>query len=544
MSASIGLLILAAVLSNRHDLEPRLDGLGPHRRAVTTRSGDAQAYFDQGLNLLYAFNHDEAIRSFRQAAALDPGCAMAWWGVAYASGPHVNRPMVDASRNRAALEAIAKARAAIDDETPVERALIEALGTRYADPNPEDRRPLDEAFARAMREVWQSHPTDADVGALHAESLMDLRPWDLWTQDGQPQPGTDEVLDTLERVGRLNPDHPLALHLTIHALEASPHPERAKDAADRLRYLQPGLAHNVHMPSHIDVRTGDWREAEAANERAIAADRAYRSIRPRQGFFRLYMLHNDHMLAYAAMMRGRSARAIRAIDESVASIPTDWLDIPEMAAIGDGYLAMPLEARVRFGRWDEILAAPEPDERFPLARALRHAARGIALAALGRVEEAESERAAFAAAKDRIPETASFGLNRALDLAAVAEKMLEGEVLYRAGRVEPGLAALGEAVAREDRLRYSEPPDWIIPVRHALGAALMREGRHAEAEAVYREDLRRLPRNGWSLYGLAAALDGQGRRDEAASVRRDFETVWADADLDLTSSCVCLPADE
>jgi tetratricopeptide (TPR) repeat protein len=297
------------------------------------------------------------------------------------------------------------------------------------------------------------------------------------------------------------------------------------------------------MPSHIDVRVGDWREAELANERAIAADRAYREIRPRQGFFRLYMLHNDHMLAYAAMMRGRSARAIRAIDESVASIPADWLADPAMAAIGDGYLSMPLEVRVRFGRWDEVLAAPEPDERFPLARALRHAARGIALAATGRVDEAESERAAFAAAADRVPDEAFFGNNKATDLVGVAEKMLEGEVLFRAGRIDEGLEALREAVAREDRLRYSEPPDWIIPVRHALGAALMTAGRHAEAEAVYRDDLRRLPDNGWSLYGLAASLDAQGRAADAEEVRRRFRQVWREADFELTSSCLCLPGE-
>jgi tetratricopeptide (TPR) repeat protein len=510
---------------------------------VTTDSADARRYFDQGLKFLYAFNHDEAIRSFRQAAALDPDCAMAWWGVAYACGPHINKPAVDEAHARIGSEALAKARAIAAEAkaSPVERALIEALAKRYADGphQPPDRGELDRAYAGAMRGVREAYPDDPDVGALYAEALMDLRPWDLWTHDGRPQDGTGEILKVLDAVQAREADHPLALHLYIHALEASPDPGRADAAADRLRRLQPGLAHLVHMPSHIDVRRGRWREAERANEDAIAADDAYRRIRPDPGFYRIYMLHNRHMLAFAALMRGESRRAIRAIDEMVASVPPDWAR--QNAALADGALGLPLEIRMRFGRWDEILAAPEPEAIFPTARALHHAARGTALAATGRAAEARAELEAFHAAERQVPDSTLMVVNKAVDVLGVAEPLLTGEVLYREGKPDEAIAALAEAVRREDALRYAEPPDWIIPARHALGAALMQLGRYAEAERVYREDLERHPENGWSLFGLARSLELQRKGDEATRARARFEKAWADADVRLSSSCFCQP---
>ena len=519
--------------------EPLFDGLGPRSRRVTTTSADAQRYFDQGLKFLYAFNHDEAIRSFRQAATLDPACAMAWWGIAYACGPHINNSSVDEAHAREGSGALAQARERSAGASPVERALIDALTKRYADPQPADRGPLDRAFADAMRAVWEANPGDADVGALYAEARMDLRPWDLWTHDGQPQPGTDEILGVLRAVIAREPDHPLALHLSIHALEASPHPERADAAADRLRDLQPGLAHLVHMPSHIDVRRGRWEEAERANEKAIAADEAYRRVRPNQGFYRIYMLHNRHMLAFAAVMRGESGRAIRAIDEMIAAVPPDWAR--QNATLADGALAMPLELRMRFGRWEEVLAAPEPDAIFPTARAFRHAVRGSALAATGKVAEARTELGAFLEAKKRVPDSAVIVVNKAVDVLGVAEHLLTGEILYREGKPDEAFAALREAVRREDALRYAEPPDWIIPVRHALGAALMQSGRYGEAERVYRDDLERHPENGWSLFGLARSLELQGKADEAERVRARFEKAWSGADVKLSSSCFCQP---
>jgi tetratricopeptide (TPR) repeat protein len=517
---------------------PLFEGLGSHGRKVTTPSPLAQRYFDQGLCFLFAFNHDEAIRSFRQAAELDPKCAMAWWGVAVAHGPHINNATVSKEREKAAWEALSKARDTTS-ANEVERALIAAVAKRHAVPPPENRKPLDEAYAAAMRELWKAHSEDADVGALCAESLMDLRPWDLWTLDGQPQPGTDEIVATLETVLAKSPSHPLALHLYIHAVEASPHPERADTVADRLRDLQPGLGHLVHMPSHIDVRRGRWAQAIAANFRAIEADRRYRELSPRQDFYRVYMAHNLHMLSFAAMMRGQSRQAIEAINEMARGIPSDWLK--ENAALADGFTAMPVEVLVRFGRWQEILAAPEPPDYLPIARSLQLCARGIAYAAMNELEKAKAEQAAFSEAKAKVPLGARFGNNKAEDLLTVAEHLLAGEILFRNGERDAGLAELREAVQCEDRLRYDEPPDWIHPVRHALGAALLQAGLAAEAETVYREDLAKLPNNGWSLFGLGRALRLQNKHDEAAAIEARFRETWRDADVKITSSCYCQP---
>ena len=519
---------------------PLFEGLGPHTRKVTTESELAQRYFDQGLAFLHAFNHDEAIRSFREATRHDPACAMAWWGVAFANGPHINFPAVPPDRAVAAWEALQQAQAHRGGGTAVEQALIDALGHRYAHPQPEDRASLDQAFADAMRKVWQAHREDADVGAFFAESLMDLRPWDLWTSDGQPQPGTDEVVTTLEAVFALDLNHPLANHLYIHAIEASPNPGLADAAADRLRDLQPGLGHSVHMPSHIDVRRGRWHAAIEANVKAIAADQAYRQTsRKPPGFYRLYMAHNQHMLAWGAMMTGQQELALRHIRQMVADIPPDFLK--ENVAWVDAFAAMPYEVLIRFGRWDEVLAEPLPPEHQPLTRALHHAARGIAFAAKGEVSAARSEQAAFTQAAAAVPSEFTVGNNPAAAVLAIAGPMIEGEILFRAGEVDSGLVRLRDAVAAEDALRYDEPPGWILPVRHSLGASLMQEQRFAEAEQVYRDDLERLPENGWSLYGLAQALHRQGRHAEASRTENRFKTIWSKADLQITSSCLCVP---
>jgi tetratricopeptide (TPR) repeat protein len=552
LALSAGLLLVAASLPGcgRADRAvtapvepafevPHFQGLGTHARQVTTASRDAQTYFDQGLNFMFAFNHDEAIRSFRQAALLDPNCAMAWWGVAIANGPHINNPVVTPDRAAVAWEALGRARAVSAKATDAERALIEALAARYADPQPADRVALDHGYAEAMRAVWKKNPQDADIGALFAEALMDLRPWDLWTADGQAQPGTDEVLQTLEAVVALDPNHPLGLHLTIHAIEMSPTPEKADVAADRLRDLTPGLGHLVHMPSHIDVRRGRWLQAMAANEKAMEVDRRYNAQVPRQGFYRLYMSHNHHMYAYAAMMVGQSAAALKSIDEMVARMPDDWKQ--EYAAIADGFSAMPLEVRMRFGKWDEILAAPEPPASLPIARAMRLYARGVALAAKGQTKEARAEQAAFETARAALPAEAIFGNNSGAGILQVAADLLEGEIAYREGKVEAGLQALRQAAAAEDLLRYDEPPDWILPIRHALGAALLQAGKHAEAETVFRDDLKRLPDNGWSLFGLGRALRLQGKETEAAEIEARFKDIWAGADIELKSSCFCQP---
>jgi len=533
--ACAAVLICLAIGCSAGPRESQSQGLGSHRWKVTTQSKDAQASFDDGLAYLYAFNHDEAIRSFKKAVEFDPTCAMAWWGLACANGPHINYPLVDEEHAKAAWKAVSNARAL--GARGIEVDLIEAQAKRYSvNPNA-DRAPLDKAYAEAMREVWKRHPRQADVGALFAESMMDLRPWDLWQADGSPHPGTDEILATLETVMQLDPNHPLALHLYIHAVEASPNPEKGDGAANRLRDLTPGLGHLVHMPSHIDVRRGRWKEAIVANQKAVSSDAAYRKRSPRQGFYHVYMSHNRHMLAFASMMRGQSAQATTAIDELIAVIPEDF--IQSSAPLIDGFYSMPYEMHLRFGRWDAMLAEKEPRDVFPLTWAIYHYARATALAAKGDVAAARLEQKAFEERRAAIPKDAFFGNNMASDLAGVAEKLLEGELLYREGRDDDALAALREAVKREDALRYDEPPDWIQPTRHILGAALLDAGRAAEAETVYLEDLKRLPENGWSLIGLARSLEAQGK--DGSDCRRRFANAWADSDMITTSSCLCLP---
>jgi tetratricopeptide (TPR) repeat protein len=522
------------------DQVPLFAGLGDRSRAADTGSAEAQTYFDQGLSFLYAFNHDEAIRSFRHAAAIDPDCAMAWWGIAVANGPHINNPVVPEERARSAWEALQRAQAAAGDAGDADRALITALAARYSDPPAADRAPLDVAYADAMRAVWQEFPADADVGALFAEAMMDLRPWDLWTSDGTPQPGTEEIVATLERVLALDPRHPLGLHLYIHAVEASPDPGRALAAADTLRDLQPGLGHLVHMPSHIDVRLGRWQEAIDSNVKAMAADRAYRALAPKQGFYGLYMAHDNHMLAFAAMMNGQRQVAVEAMDALVAEMPAEWAR--EYFMIADGYMVMPLEVRLRFGLWDEVLAAPDFDPVFPFARAMRHYARGVAFAAKGDTAAARDAQRAFDAARASVPPSGFFGNNTQADLLAVAEDVLEGEILYREGDEEAAFAALRQATVHEDALRYDEPPGWILPSRHALGALLLDARRPAEAEAVFRRDLVRLPENGWGLYGLARSLELQGETAAAAEVRERLRTVWARSDIEIATPCYCAPA--
>jgi tetratricopeptide (TPR) repeat protein len=538
--AMVAIVWLAGVAASAGEpAVPLFEGLGTTGRKVTTSSADAQRYFDQGLCFLFAFNHDEAIRSFHRATELDPDCPLAWWGIALAHGPHINFPLLPPERNKLALAALTKAQKIADKGTASEQALIAALATRYAESPPEDRRPLDEAYAAAMRKVWQRYPDDADIGSLFAESLMDLRPWDLWLPAGKPQPGTDEVVSTLERVLALAPRHPLAIHLYIHAVEASSQPERAIAPADRLRDLQPGLGHLVHMPSHIDVRIGSWKKAILANAKAIEADARYRAQSPQQGFYRVYMAHNHHMLAYAAIMRGQSELAIKSINNMAREMPAEW--VKENAAVADGFAAIPLEVLVRFGRWKEVLEAPEPPEYLPFSRAMRHCARGIAFAALADVEKAGLEQSQFLLARAKVPADGRVGNNAASDVLAVAEMLLAGEILVRAGKTSEGLRALQVAVEREDRLRYSEPPDWIHPVRHALGATLLSAGRAEEAEQVYRADLQRLPNNGWSLYGLSQSLHLQKKENEAKQLDMKFSDAWSEADVKIKSSCFCQP---
>src|SRR6201987_3599817 len=395
----ISSFVLALVIASagaENGKEPFFEGLGSHTRKVSTDSPEAQKYFDQGLDFLFGFNHGAAIRSFQAAANADPTCAMAHWGIALACGPHINFPHVPPPAAELAWKELVLAQENVANASAVRNAPIGALGHRYANPQPEDRGPLDRAYADAMRRVWKTHSDDPDVGALFAEAMMDLRPWDQWTPDGQPQPGTEEILATLGAVLKLDVNHPLANHLYIHAVEASPHPELADAAADRLRQLQPGLAHNVHMPSHIDIRRGRWQKAIDENLSAIAADEHYRTVfGPPQGLLIVYVAHNQHMLAYAAMMTGQSELAFQHIRAMVEGIPLDY--VKEHAAVAESLVGLPYEMLIRFGRWDEMLAAPDHPGFMPLTRAIRFAARGIALAAKGDAVGAKIEQDAYLA---------------------------------------------------------------------------------------------------------------------------------------------------
>lgn len=533
---SISALVALVVTSGRAD-ELQFEGLGKYSRKISTKSPKAQQLFDQGLAFLHGFNHEEAQRSFQAAAKQDPNCSMIYCAMAMTNGPHINFPFVDETHSASAIEALKQARKSIERASPVERDLLSALEKRYTSPPPEDRRPLDEAFAKAMRDLWRKYPQDTDVGAWFAESMMDLWPWDLWTADGQPKQDTQEIVKTLETVLALQPDHPLALHLYIHAMEASPFPERSALAAHRLRDLQPGSGHLVHMPSHIDVRLGHWQRAIEANELAIKADATYRAKSPDQNFFRIYMAHNHHMLAFAAMMQGQDQRSTDAIHQMLKEIPEAWLE--KNAMFVDGMFAMPYEMHLRFGRWDAMLAEPAARADMPIAQTYRRFARGVAYAAKKQVAEARIEQQAFRDAAKALPEQARFVMNSAADVFAVADAMLDGEILYRLGQVDPAFAKFHEAVALEENLRYIEPPDWIQPVRHVLGATLIDAKRYKEAENVYRKDLVRHPDNGWSLFGLSKCLKAQGRMDEADTVLAAFERAWKHADVKLTSSCFC-----
>ncbi len=467
---------------------------------------------------------------------------MAHWGIALACGPHINSMVVPLPAAEMAWKEIALAKKHASKGSPVERALIDAQAKRYANPQPEDRSALDRAYADAMREVWKKFPNDADVGALLAEAMMDLRPWDQWTPEGQPEPGTDEILATLDAVLKLNPKHPFANHLYIHAVEASPHPERANAAADRLRNLQPGLGHMVHMPSHIDIRTGRWLDAVETNVKAVAADENYRKVfGPPKGFLNVYVAHNRHMLAYAAMMTGQRDLGMKHIRAMVAELPADFLK--ENAMQAEGFVAMPLEVMVRFGLWMEVLKEPdEYPDYMPFTRALHHAARAIAFAAKGDTDNARTAQSVFLERAKLVPKEESLGNNTCEAILGIMIPMVEGEILVAERKIDSGIEQLRVAIKKEDLLKYDEPPGWLIPVRHSLGAVLMNHQRFAEAEQVYREDLARLPDNGWSLLGLAESLHKQKKNpDEVAQTQAKFKKVWAKADLSIRTSCLCQP---
>lgn len=516
-------------------IAPRLQNVGKHTFKVTTASEQAQRFINQGLNLTYGFNHAEAGRAFAEAARLDPNAAMAYWGQALVLGPNINAPMAPEEEPKA-LTHIRKAQSLKDKVSQRERDYIDALALRFTG-KPEDRAAADQAYAGAMRILHETYPEDQDAATLYAEAVMDLRPWNYWTRDGRPYEQTHDIIDALDGVLAKNPDHPGALHYWIHLWEASNTPEKAEAAADRLLPLAPAAGHLVHMPGHIYQRVGRYADAMKANQMAILADEDYITQCRAQGLYPLgYYPHNVHFLWFAASMAGQSKIAIDSANKTAQSIPVAALkELP----ILQSFTLTPDYALVRFGKWDEILAAPAPRVDTLFSRGVRHYARGMAFIRKKDFKAAEKEIVAVRQiAKDpKLIETpSSMSLNLADSVLRVAVEVLDGELAAAQGNYDAAIAHLDRAVRYHDNLIYTEPDDWHQPVRHALGAVLLEAGRPAEAEAVYWEDLRRNPNNGWSLFGLNKALQAQNKVEQARRVEADFKKVWADADVTLTAS--------
>lgn len=515
-----------------------LPGLGNHRFAVSSAHPEVQRWFDQGLALTYGFNHDAAERSFLKAAQLDPDCAMCWWGAALVLGPHVNAGM-DPANSPKAWERLQKAVALAPRATAREQAFIRALQSRYAAAPPPDRRPLDEAYARAMGEFAAQAPDDLDAATLHAEALMNLQPWDYYDAALQPKGNTAQIVALLESVMARNADHAGALHLYVHAVEASADPQRGVAAADRLRSLWPGSGHLVHMPAHIYARVGRWHDAVLANQKAIEADDVYLAA-CRGNYAGVYPLgyvpHNHHFLWFAASMEGASAVAKAAAAETARR--TDLPELmrqPGFAAL-QAYWMTPWFDRVRFGRWEEIAALPNPAPDLPYVSAIWRYAQGMAAVRQQRLDHARSHLAELSRlAVDPVLDTLMVWDRYPLAHAVrIAERTLAAEVARAGNDPAAALAFLREAAGIEDRIPYDEPPGWHAPTRHALGAALLAAGQADAAEAVYRDELRRNPGNGWSLRGLAQSLEAQGK--DAATVHEELGRAWQNADVVLASS--------
>ncbi|MBO1332199.1 hypothetical protein [Streptomyces sp. VRA16 Mangrove soil] len=547
--------------------------LGGHTRPVTTSSAPAQTWFDRGLNWTYAFNHEEAVRCFEAAAAADPRCAMAEWGIAYALGPHYNKPWEFFDEQELA-ETVERTYAAVQralvkagerEVTPVERELIGALRDRYPQataPSAESCAVWNEDYAERMRAVHRLAPDDADVAALYADALMNLTPWQLWDiRTGRPAPGarTTDAKDVIERAlaTEAGARHPGLLHSYVHLMEMSPTPEQALAAGETLRGLVPDAGHLRHMPSHLEVLCGDYRRVLDDNTAAVVADEKYRSREGELNFYTLYRCHNLHFKIYGAMFLGRFRDAMDAVRALERAVPEKLLRVqsPPMADWLEGFVAMRVHALVRFGRWDELIGLPLPadPELYCVTTAMLHYARGVAYAATGRVEQAEAERDRFRAAAAAVPDSRMLFNNTCPDILAIAAEMLDGELAYRKGEFDAAFVALRRSVELDDTLPYDEPWGWMQPTRHALGALLLEQDRVAEAEAVYRADLglddtlpraQQHPGNVWALHGFHECLVRLGRDGEARIVAQQLKIAAALADVPVEASCFCRGATE
>jgi tetratricopeptide (TPR) repeat protein len=507
-------------------------GLGNYHHPITTQNPEAQTYFNQGLTLLYGFNHDEAARYFRRAAALDPEAAMPYWGLALAIGPNYNDTAVDEDRAHATYDAVQKAVARALPASPREQDYIRALVQRYPSSHARsDWQQFHLDYSNAMRAVVQKYPDDLDAATMFAESLMLLRPWQLWSLDGQPAPGTLELIAVLESVLKRNPDHPGANHFYIHAVEASPHLERAIPSARRLMTLVPGAGHLVHMPGHIFLQTGDYDLAAQTNVHAAAADKAFVQRTGATGMYPLmYWTHNIHFIAYARAQQGRYDEAKQAAQEMVQNVG----DAAGQMQMLEGFLLYPLMVDLRFHRWDALLQAPAPRAEQQLHRAFWQYARAMALAGQGKLPEAAAEQQQFESLRQAIPAASRFLINNtASDLLALAAATLDAQIVWACGEQEKAIHAWRRAVELEATLQYDEPPAWFYPVRQSLAVALLRNGQAQAAEAIFREAMDRHPRDGRLLFGLWQSLRAQQREHEALLVAQQFNAAWKDATVPL-----------
>ncbi len=508
---------------------PLYDNLGTLSHKVSTGSADAQRYFDQGLRLTYAFNHEEAIASYTQATRADPACAMCWWGIAYAMGPNINAPM-DTAAYRPAYAAIQRAVKLAPKATPYEREMIQAMAKRYGPGPVADRAPLDSAYAKAMKAVAKKYPDDPEAQTLYAEAQMDLSPWNYWEGRGtRARPGTEHVVTTLERTLKKYPEHLGACHFYIHIVEASTTPGRALPCADRMAQQIPGAGHLVHMPSHIYMRVGYYDRVVHHNHDAVAADQAYVQDRKPKGFYQfMYYPHNWHMLWYGLIQLGRGSEAIHASRELVKVVP---VDVVKTAPPLEYFFPAPYWSLVRFGKYDEMLAEPAPHASLKYATAMWRYGRGLALVAKGRPADAAVELDSVAAAVAATPKEAPAGINSQKKLLALAERHLAGKVAVAKGDTAAAIRALEQAIGHEDELLYDEPPAWYHPIRQELAAIHLALGHAPVAEKLYREDLVHFPNNGWSLYGLARSLEAQKKSAEAAQVDAQYRKWWDKADV-------------
>ncbi|MEP6688445.1 MAG: hypothetical protein ABJC36_08870 [Gemmatimonadales bacterium] len=508
---------------------PLDDNLGTYHMAITTGSPVTQKFFDQGLRLTYGFNHDEAIKSYREGIREDSTCAMCWWGIAYALGPNINAPM-DTAAVRPAWEAVQQAVRLARGATPRELAYIDAIQARYSRDPAAPRAPLDSAWARTISDVSRRFPADDDAATLHAEALMDLRPWNYWNNAGKPRaPSALETVTILERVVKRTLDHPGACHFYIHAIEASTFAARALPCAERLGSLVPGAGHLVHMPTHIYMRLGRWDDAVDHNAHAVHVDQEYVAARHPTGVYPIgYVPHNYHVMWEALSMLGRSEEALTAARTIVDKVPAD---VVRMIPPFEYFSPVVLLTLARFSRWDDLLKQPAPAPDLRYTTGVWHYGRGLAYAAKGALDSAAVERDSLAAIAAAMPPEATANLNSMRTLLQIGERHLNGDMAARRKRTDAAVKALRSGIALEDELTYDEPTAWALPLRQQLGAILRAAGRPKQAEAAYREDLVRYPNNGWSLHGLAQSLKAQGRTKEAEAADAKFRKAWARADV-------------